>query len=221
MTENTTGKTGRGGIEQMLHELTGFKRDSAEIAGALLLIDTYIAGMVADLGGTPAPVIESYLHLLYQQSELLLDSSRRLAAINDGLALTTARVELIADRVDQLGQDLSDLRPVDRPVQLTEADRAEVRAALDQEAGAEAAAEITRMTEGWDSERLLPEPPLPDWERDLLDANALGVRTAGEHTEVYCRGCYRWRNSKLFFRNAKSRTGYESKCRECRKEKAA
>jgi hypothetical protein len=218
MTENTTGKTGRGGIEQMLHELTGFKRDSAEIAGALLLIDTYIAGMVADLGGTPAPVIESYLHLLYQQSELLLDSSRRLAAINDGLALTTARVEQVTGRLT--AHEANGTHIDERALGMVAgfaSERFELtddeREALPEKA---AAAEVTRMTEGWDS-----EPPLPDWERDLLDANALGVRTAGEHTEVYCRGCYRWKDSGLFFRNRKSRTGYESKCRECRKAKAA
>lgn len=215
----------RGAIEQMLHELTGFKRDSAEIAGALLKLDAYAADMTFALSEAPTPVIESYLHLLYQQSELLLDSGRSIRRLEEtGLQLAETVTEL-SESVRKLADDLSshDHPYYDRPVAddrfvLTDAERAVVRQTLDAEVREIEAQEIPQ----WERELLDEQARRQDAEMDqvISDAadEALGVRVAGQgDEEVYCRTCEQWKGSANFFRNTKSKTGYESKCRTCRR----
>lgn len=218
----------RGAIEQMLHELTGFSRDSADITRALNILDSYAADMAFALGGAPTPVIESYLHLLHQQAELLLDSGRSLRQVEEAGLRLAERVEELAARIS-----VHDHPYYDRPVAedrfaLTDDERAAVRATLDAEVREIESQELPQ----WERDQShggrscvrsgMPAQELPQWERDLLERQAAdedaGIRVVEDRTEVFCRTCREWKAPEgSFFRNQKSRTGYESKCRACRR----
>jgi len=174
-----TDRITRADVEQLLHELSGFSADSATIAERMVIIDIYAASLSETIS-------ESQLHLLYQQAELLLDSKGMYATLRNDLSDLSERITQLA------ATTLEATTPPWMPprVELTEADREAVRAAM------------------------------PAWERELLetgiakpDAPEKQSRVRNGGTEVWCHGHAAWEPASDFYKNSKSRTGYESKCK--------
>lgn len=222
MTDKTERVT-RSAIEQMLHEMAGFNADATDIAAAMVVIDTYVADQAFLMGGT-SPLIESHLHLLMQQAELLLDSASSAARLRSDISELQ---QIILRTTASLEAAVTAASLPDPVIELTDAQREEVsqwEADLRTERAFEFYAEPVNQEPAGPARKRKTKPkpelePVPQWEADLLAEQARGIREdPAMGTQVFCRHCGEWKAATPgnFFRNSKSQTGWESKCKACR-----
>jgi hypothetical protein len=189
MSEPTDRKVTRPAIEQLLLELSGFKADAADIAATMAVIDAYMNDQFIALNHAPSSLVESQQHLLMQQAELLLDSRGLVTALRASFE--------------------EHIRESHAPrFELTDTERAAVTAILE-----------------------TPEPEAPAEPEPVVvlvsleageeeEPEVLGIRyDPVTGTEVACLTCGQWKTTGHYYKNSKSRTGYETKCRECRPPK--
>lgn len=196
MTEKIT----RDQVEKLLWEVTGFRGDATQMDAMMLAVEAWAVDMAGCLAAAPETLRESHLHLVVQMGELILDSGGRLAA-----------TQRLADQVQVMQGQLQSLTVQVQSLVTT----------------------VIAMSAGVPDRE---EGEVPAWERDFLARQA-----ADEHTRLSreielheatmvelgepaaavilleCRSCGLAKTSDHFFKNSKSRTGYETKCRECRK----
>jgi hypothetical protein len=209
MTETVTRKR----VEELLTEISGFDADQADLAAAMLVIDAY----AASLAENPGPAAEAHLHLLVQQAELLLDQGTSVAVlasrVQELTALVTAAAEQMQGRIDRLAADLEDLKTASEitPAPLPEEARQVVRTWEEQQALL-----FAKITAPADLPEETQETPLEEWERDLLKGKIPTVADA-----LQCHLCGQWKpaTTQFWFRNGKSPTGWETRCRACRPPK--
>lgn len=224
MTEPTDRRISRPALERHLHELTGFSADSAEITASMTLVDAYVVSQLAAFSEAPPAVAESFQHQLMQQAELLLDSAPGIGALNQRVTELITAVNQVTEslygRLRDLEAAVADLAP--QPViALTDAERETVREAL------EPAPEVPVVVRVAMAD--LYNQPLPQAERllayfsekELEDQSAGARRRLTGEQELFCRHCSRWKEAtaEFWYRNAKSPTGWETRCRECRPAK--
>jgi len=212
----------------MLMEATGFRGDVAVIDAVLVVVEAWAAQMAEGLSIAPNAVREAHLHLLVQQAELLLDSGGRIAqavALAEHVTFLAGVTEGMSSRIDGIADSLQ------APPWMVAS-----RETID--AYQQASNEIH------ESESVLTGPDrdvLADWEAELVRGELTGVQLAGklpitetvkatrrkpapliEETDdgpmLVCTGCGRSKPAtrEFFFRNSKSSTGFESRCRACR-----
>jgi hypothetical protein len=234
MNEKYGNEITRDQIEKMLLEATGFKGDTAALDAVFVVIETWAAQMAEGLSAAPSVVREAHLHLLVQQAELLLDSGGRLAMasqLSENVIFLAGLTEGMSQRIDGIDDRA---KAADEITRMTEGwdDQPEI-APWELEI-------IEKPTADEVVTPVLTEPErdiLADWEAELLAgklptvadvmpkrrAKAPAIENTPAGPMLQCTGCGQKKkaNAENFFRNSKSSTGFESRCRTCRSARAA
>jgi hypothetical protein len=176
----------RAQVEKALWELAGFRGDAIVTDGVMIVIDAYAAAMQAALSGTSGEMRESYLHVLVQLAEHILDAGGQRLAVQQQLRDRQAEIQ---DRQAQILEQQAGTQN-------------QLQAAMDALAGA-----LTGLPAGNWAGYPVAKPkkkgPLPG---NFFNADGT----------ITCRGCGTAKPPEQFHKDLRApQTGRKSKCAQC------
>lgn len=220
-------KMTRDRFEKLLWEATEFRLDAAQMAALMLAAEAWAIEMAGGLTTASPTLREGHEHLVVQMGELILDSGGRLAAtqkLADKVeALTSPREALtgLLGEVQSVNAQLKALtktvlaREAPRPLPAYEPLPAPREAMVEEVQRTLAAAELA-FQEELAATGKIPRKVAEDMMTPQVREEVAAVLHPQTQSTVHCNTCGEDKPVSHFFKNSKSKSGYESKCRTCR-----